>query len=88
MTVGYKGRNSFGVENRFAEIFFNHEDSKELELFNRLMFFMNRIKGWNIKYEVAGWAYCVIEDRDEYSMFVADYKEAKKMIKDCMKFGF
>lgn len=29
-----------------------------------------------------------VEDMDEFKMFSKDWREAVKMIKDCMKYGF
>lgn len=87
MTIGYKGATR-DYNYRIAEISYNDEDKKEKELIDRLVFFMNRIKGWDLRNEVAGWACCKVEDKREYELFKADYKKAKKMIGNCIKFGF
>lgn len=84
MTINYKGMTK-DYEYRIAEIGY---DENEFELVDRLCFFLNRIKGWEVKNAVEGWAYCEVDDRAEYELFKADYKKAKKMISNCIKFGF
>jgi hypothetical protein len=87
MTINYKGATK-DYEYRIAEIQYNDEDKKEMEIINRLVFFMNRVKGWDLTNAVAGWAYCEVENKDEYEKFKSDYKEAKRMITNCIKYGF
>ena len=81
MTINYKGGDS-----RIAEI--SYRDEEEMELIERMVFFLNRIKGWELINATAGWAYCEVEDRAQYEDFKKDYKTAKKMISNCLKFGF
>ena len=87
MTINYKGATK-DYDYRIAEISYNDEDKKEKELIDRLVFFMNRIKGWDLTNVTAGWAVCEVENKKEYELFKADYKKAKKMISNCIKFGF
>ena len=54
----------------------------------RAIFFLERIKGYRIDMPVPGYAICEVEDMDEFKMFSKDWREAVKMIKDCMKYGF
>lgn len=87
MTIGYKGM-SKDYEYRVAEICYNDDDKKDTELAERVAFFLIRIKGWDIDTAVPGWMCCQVENMDEYKVFKKDYKEAKKMILNCMKYGF
>ena len=83
MTVNYKGAEK--NLRRLAEISF--DDEKETTLFERTAKLME-IKGYSIDLVADGYAQCVVEDREDYKEFMAKWKEAKKCIKDCMKFGF
>lgn len=87
MTINYKGI-SKDYEYRVAEISYNEDDKKDTELAERVAFFLERIKGWDIDTSVSGWIACEVENMDEYKEFKRDYKEAKKMILNCMKYGF
>lgn len=87
MTIGYK-RCDKDYEYRLAEINFDEENEKESELARRLTFFLERIKGYSIDHPVDGYLICEVENIGEYKEFKDDYKEAKKMILDCMKYGF
>ena len=87
MTVNYKGCDK-DFEYRLAEINFNEENEKEVELARRLEFFLERVKGYSIDHPVEGYMTCEVEDMNEYKEFKRDYKEAKKMILNCMKYGF
>lgn len=69
---------------RLAEISYNEN---EFVLMNRMAQLLE-VKGWEIDSSVEGWAAVEVADRDEYNKFMADYKEAKRCIKNCMKFGF
>lgn len=87
MTINYKGI-SKDYEYRVAEISYNEDDKKDTELAERVAFFLKRIKGWDIDTSVSGWMVCEVENMDEYKEFKKDYKESKKMILSCMKYGF
>lgn len=84
MTINYKGMTK-DYEYRIAEIEYSES---ELEVIDRMVFFLNRVKGWDLVNGVEGWAYCEVENKKEYELFKADYKKAKKMISNCIKFGF
>lgn len=84
MTINYKGRTS-DYEYRIAEVEYSEN---EMELIDRMVFFLNRVKGWDLVNAVEGWAYCEVEDKKEYELFKADYMKAKKMISNSLKFGF
>ena len=84
MTINYKGMTK-DYEYRIAEIEYNENEN---ELKNRLFFFLERIKGWVVNDATEGWAYIKVEDKAEYELFKNDYKKAKKMISNCIKFGF
>ena len=91
MTASYKGTISVRdqwsgrkIEYRLAEVMFNEDEMPKVE---RVIFLM-RIKGWEIDLVTDGYAQCVVEDRDEFKAFMADWKESKRCISNCMKFGF
>lgn len=84
MTINYKGMDA-DYRYRTAEIYFN-DDEKQLMI--RLEDFLERIKGWKSSGICGDMCIFEVNDIDEYKEFVADYKEAKKMLKNCIKFGF
>lgn len=84
MKVNYKGMDK-NFEYRIAEINFNEN---EMKLMERLAFWLERIKGYNIDIVTDSYAIVQVEDMTEYKEFVKDYKEGKKMIKNCMEYGF
>lgn len=85
MRVNYKGMDK-NFDYRVAEI--NFDGDTELTLMERIAFFLNRVKGYSVDIITDGYALVEVDNMREYKEFVMDYKEAKKMIKDCMKFGF
>lgn len=87
MTINYKGM-SKDFDYRVAEINYDEENEKEVTLMNRLVFWLERVKGYSVENAVAGYAVVEVENREEYKQFKADYLVGKKMIKDCMKYGF
>lgn len=87
MTIGYKGMTK-DYEYRVAEINFDEDNEKEKILAERLIFFLENVKGYSIEYAVEGYIICEVEDMNEYKEFKKDYKEANKMILNCMKYGF
>lgn len=87
MTIGYKGMTK-DYEYRIAEINFNEDNEKEKTLAERLIFFLKNVKGYSIDYSIYGYITYQVENMDEYKEFKRDYKEAKKMILNCMKYGF
>ena len=47
-----------------------------------------KVHGWKFTEGIDGWAFCELNDRDEYNEFLEDYKDCKKCIANCMRFGF
>lgn len=87
MTINYKGcTKDYGF--RVAEISYDDENEKERELMSRLAFWLERVKGWTVDTGIGGISFILVDDYEDYKYAVADYKVGKKMIKDCMKFGF
>ncbi len=84
MTINYKGMDK-DFKYRVAEINFNEN---EMELMERLAFWLEKVKGYSVDIVTDGYALVEVEDINEYKEFVKDYKEGKKMIKNCMKYGF
>lgn len=87
MTINYKGCDK-DFEYRLAEITFDEDSKKESELAERLAFFLEKVKGYSVDHVTDGYMTCEVEDMNEYKEFKKDYKEAKKMILNCMKYGF
>lgn len=85
MTVTYKGMTN-DFQYRVAEVNFNEET--ETTLVNRVVFFMEKVKGYKVDVATSGYAVCEVEDRKEFVMFAREWREAVRMIKNCMKFGF
>ena len=83
LTVGYEGNRSNSRGYRLAVVSF---DEASEEKYQRISFLMH-IKGWELE-QVDMCGQCEVLDRDEYNEFVADWKEAKKCITNCMKHGF
>lgn len=84
MKVNYKGTDK-NFEYRIAEINFNED---EMNFMERLTFWLEKVKGWKVDIVTDDYALVEVEDINEYKEFVKDYKAGKKMIKDCMKYGF
>lgn len=90
MTISYTGsRQTKNLRNelsgiRLAEISYNENESVLMDRMAKLL----EVKGWKVDNSVDGWASVEVIDREEYAELVADYKEAKRCIKNCMKFGF
>lgn len=86
MTVSYKGliKAAKNLEYRLAEIEFDQKEFRKVERIANLM----RIKGWEIQLVTEDYAQCEVEDRNEYRDFMRDWKESKKCITECIKFGF
>lgn len=84
MTISYKGADK-NLNWRLAEISFKDEEWTLLERMQKLL----NIKGWtDFNIVTDGYAACTVNDIEEYKEFVKDYKEVKRCIKNCMKFGF
>lgn len=93
MTVSYMGARAAkenGMKKQFyhmAEMFYKEDDSRDTTLALRV-FNLLRIKGWDVKSGVSGWGGVIVADKEEYKVFLQDYKESKKCIQNCIKFGF
>lgn len=85
MRVSYKGRTK-DYDYRIAEVSFNEE--KEQEIFDRVVFFMERVKEYTVDCVTEGYAICEVCDKEEFEIFAKEWREATKMVKNCMKFGF
>lgn len=83
MTVNYKGSDK-EYNYRVAEISFDENEEKKIE---RIAFAMS-VKGWDINVVTDGYANCEVNDYEAYKMFMADWKECKRVITNCMKYGF
>lgn len=67
-----------------VEVVYSDAEEKAIDRIALLM----RIKGWNMDMSIGGVATCEVEDRAEAKDFMEDWKESKKCIMDCIKFGF
>ena len=84
MRVNYKGMDK-DYPYRIAEINYDdEEESKKVEYIAKVML----INGWEIKIVADGWAYCEVDNIDEYRSFMKDWKEVKKSVALWKKFGF
>ena len=87
MTIQYKGQ-SRGFNYRIAEIFFDEDNAKETKLAERIANFLEKVEGYKVDCGIPSELIIVVENHDEYEELVKTYKEAKKMFRDCMKYGF
>ena len=87
MTVNYVGASN-DYPYRVAEILWDDESHKEETLVKRLVFFLERIHGWSVQIVCPGYGIVQVSDRDEFKMFMQDYKAGKRMILNCLKYGF
>lgn len=69
---------------RMAEIAYSDNETT----FAQRVFDLLEIKGWEVDAGVENWAAVQVEDRDEFNVFMKDFKEAKTCIRNCVKFGF
>ena len=77
MQVKYKGLDR-DLNSRYVDIYYNDEEFKKVESIINLM----TSKGWNVKNGVMGFAFCEIEDKEEYRYFMKDWKASKKELKE------
>ena len=90
MNARYVGKRDWRwgyYKDRAVELDYDYEKDREEEKFFRVCALM-KIKGWEIETGVEGWGLCRVEDRNEAQDFIRDWKEAKRCISNCMKFGF
>ena len=83
MRVNYKGMDK-DFEYRLAKINYDEEETKKVEYMIKIM----SIKGWEIKNATEEYAYCEVENIEEYKEFMKDWKEVKKSVALWKKFGF
>lgn len=85
MKINYKGRyeDKSKREHRLAEITFAESEERDYKRLAQVM----SIKGWDLQLIINEYAACEVEDREEYEMFLKDYKEVKKSISLWKKFG-
>ena len=86
MTIEYSGKNEY-YTTRCAIISYDDEDAKELELNDRIVDYLEKMTTYKISCEL-GCTLISVDDRDDYNELVAEYKKAKKVFKNCMKYGF
>lgn len=78
MRVNYKGcGRDFNF--RVAEISFTENELRTMERIEKAM----NVKGWDLNIITDGYASCKVDDYEEYTEFVEDYKNAKKSVKLC-----
>lgn len=89
MTINYFGQMKDSRQNtRCAEIGFDEENEKDSKLAERLIDLMEKVTAWKCS---GGFDDCYlveVDDRQDYEEFKAWYKEAKKMLANCMRYGF
>ena len=86
MTIEYSGKNEY-YTTRCAIISYDDENEKENILNDRIVDYLEKMTTFQITCE-PGCTLISVTDRDDYNYLVQEYKAAKKMIKNCMKFGF
>lgn len=89
MTITYYGQMKDVKQNtRCAEIGFNEYSEKDTKLADRLIDLMEKVTDWKCS---GGFEDCYlvkVEDREDFEEFKKWYKEAKKTLMNCMKYGF
>jgi hypothetical protein len=82
MTVSYKGYDPT-YKARLAEISFDwytdEERDEQIRILERIAQIM-AIKGWNIEIPTGEYGYCRLANREEYDMFMRDWKECKRAV--------
>ena len=89
MTATYVGMrdshwNKRDTERRAVELGYDESEEKAFERVVSLM----KIKGWNIETGVEGWGICMVECKEEAEDFMRDWKQSKRCIANCIKYGF
>lgn len=83
MRVDYKGIDA-DYDYRVAEISFNDAEADKVE---RIVFAMS-VRGWDIDIVTDGYAVCEVDSYQEYREFMQDWKECRRVINNCTKYGF
>lgn len=86
MTINYYGKNEYYTK-RCAIISYDDENKTETILNDRIVDYLEKMTGYKISCEM-GCTIIEVDNRDDYKELVAEYKAAKKMLKNCMKYGF
>lgn len=74
MRIYYKGKDVL-CKYRLAEIEFDEQTEENLYL--HIEEKMQKC-GWNLQRVTEGYSLCEVDNRDEYELFKADYRKAKK----------
>lgn len=86
MTIEYSGKNEY-YTTRCAIISYDDENEKESVLNDRIVDYLEKMTTYKISCE-SGCTLISVYDFDDYKELVAEYKKAKKVFKNCMKYGF
>lgn len=84
MTIKYKGLDK-SISTRMADITFGDNETK---LADRMADFLERVHGYEVMPMTEGWFTVAVEDQRDYKELVTIYKSAKRMLTNCMKYGF
>lgn len=79
MRVNYKGMDR-DYNYRVAEISWDDENQKEENAIHRIAYLME-VLGWSIEIVTNGYALCEVDDKEDYTEFMWDWKDCKKSIK-------
>ena len=86
MTIEYSGKNEI-YTTRCAIIAYDDENKQEEILNDRIVDYLEKMTTYKISCEM-GCTLISVDDKEDYKELVAIYKAAKRMIKNCMKYGF
>lgn len=90
MIVRYKGYDPT-YKARLAEISFDwhtvEECDEQLRILERIAQLM-AIKGWDIEITTGEYGYCKLSDREDYDLFMQDWKECKRAVALWERHGF
>lgn len=86
MTIEYSGKNEY-YTTRCAIISYDDENENERILNDRIVDYLEKMTTYKISCE-EGCTLIEVFDKADYKELVAEYKSAKKMLKNCMKYGF
>ena len=86
MTIEYSGKNEY-YTTRCAIISYDDENESECELNDRIVDYLEKMTTYKISCE-SGCTLISVYDRDDYNELVEEYKKAKRIFKNCMKYGF
>lgn len=81
MKVSYKGKDS-DFDYRVAQISYDDYNEKETNILFGTASLMEKL-GWKIDIVGCGYASCEVDDIDDYRSFMQDWKECKKLARQC-----